>query len=692
MVRLGPFCADAAQLELARISHYGNPMQTTESVAELLARGVSFSSAESVALAQSIICSDMSGSGARPPFGPPCPENIFIRPDGSVECRGCAATPAVLEVAILLHTLLEAASQKVPGGLRYAIGRALLEVEAPPFDSLHEFSTALRRFEQGDHREVLRAVHARAAATRPVAVATQPAAVTTQPVAVTTQPVAVTTRPVAVATWPVAAATQPVAVATEPDAVTTEPVPVATEPVPVATKPVAVATERVVEEVEAVPVEMVERRRQMPGASELRRQLRDADRELYLQRQVRPTRVYQVPPRRASWGAPVAAGLAVGVSLIMAGELMHSRHPMSGQNVVRVSPQAAAPAPEATRRDAAPTVAAAPSQELTPLAPSVPPSASANRGPDLVERSARERGAPSGDVLSVRPFEDGQEPRAAADQRLRVASPARSEGAVVRAIDSLQRPVFSPAFASNGTAMFFHDGRSGASHSALMSVNTASDDLRVMTIVDDGSRNYHVQPSPDGRLIAFDSDRDGERGVYVASKDGMNVRRVSGAGYAAVPTWSPNNDQLAFIRAEPGNPRVWNLWLLSLGSGTTRRLTSFRFGQTWSASWFPDGRRIGYTHEDRVIIQDLATGATREFASPVKHQLVRTPAVSPDGTKVIFQVFKNGAWLLDLNDGTMRCVLTDPTAEEFAWAPDGRRVAFHSRRDGQWGIWMMTGI
>ena len=42
-------------------------------------------------------------------------------------------------------------------------------------------------------------------------------------------------------------------------------------------------------------------------------------------------------------------------------------------------------------------------------------------------------------------------------------------------------------------------------------------------------------------------------------------------------------------------------------------------------------------------------------------------------------------------DGSMRCVLTDPSAEEFAWAPDGRRVAFHSRRDGQWGIYVYGG-
>ena len=36
----------------------------------------------------------------------------------------------------------------------------------------------------------------------------------------------------------------------------------------------------------------------------------------------------------------------------------------------------------------------------------------------------------------------------------------------------------------------------------------------------------------------------------------------------------------------------------------------------------------------------------------------------------------------------MERVLTDPTAEEFAWAPDGR-IAFHSRRDGQWAIYLL---
>ena len=262
--------------------------------------------------------------------------------------------------------------------------------------------------------------------------------------------------------------------------------------------------------------------------------------------------------------------------------------------------------------------------------------------------------------------------------------------ALVPSLDAQRRPVFSPAFASNGTAMFFHTGRTAGTRSALMAVDIASPDLRVVSIVDDGARNYHVQPSPDDRFIAFDSDRDGERGVYVANRDGSRVHRVSGSGYAAVPSWAPDSRRLAFVRAEPANPKVWNLWLLALDTGELQRLTHYSFGQTWSASWFPDGRRICYSHQDKLVVLDLATKGMRQYDSPVPRRLVRTPAVSPDGSKVVFQVYRDGVWLLDLTDASTRLLLRDPTAEEFAWAPDCRRVAFHSRRDGQWGIYLLA--
>jgi Tol biopolymer transport system component len=214
--------------------------------------------------------------------------------------------------------------------------------------------------------------------------------------------------------------------------------------------------------------------------------------------------------------------------------------------------------------------------------------------------------------------------------------------------------------------------------------------LRITRIVDDTARNFHARPSPDGNRIAFDSDREGERAVYVADADGKNVHRVSGDGFAAVPSWSPDGRSLAFVKGETANPQVWNLWTTDLKTGATRRLTNHRYGQPWGGSWFPDGQRIAYSHEDRLIVLDLNSSSPRVYKTPVKGRLVRTPSVAPDGRRAIFQVRRDGAWLLDFKDGSMRRILSDPTAEEFTWAPDGTRVAYHSRQSGTWGVWVMA--
>jgi Tol biopolymer transport system component len=94
------------------------------------------------------------------------------------------------------------------------------------------------------------------------------------------------------------------------------------------------------------------------------------------------------------------------------------------------------------------------------------------------------------------------------------------------------------------------------------------------------------------------------------------------------------------------------------------------------------------THQEKLYVHDLGAGSIQEYRSPIPGRFLRTPAVSSDGSRVIVQVQQSGAWLLDLKDGGMS-VLADASGEAFAWAPGGRTVAFHSRRDGQWGIWLL---
>jgi Tol biopolymer transport system component len=194
--------------------------------------------------------------------------------------------------------------------------------------------------------------------------------------------------------------------------------------------------------------------------------------------------------------------------------------------------------------------------------------------------------------------------------------------------------------------------------------------------------------SPDGTRVAFDSDRDGERAVYIADRNGADITRVSGRGHAANPSWSPDSTLLAFIKSESDRPRVWNLWLMDIATGKLRQHTAFRIGQVWGASWFPGGRRLAFSHEDQLIVADLQSGAREVYRSPVTGRLVRTPAVSPDGRRIVFQVSRDGVWILDIATGGMRRVLDDVTAEEFSWDPDGRRMAYHSRRDCEWRIWL----
>jgi Tol biopolymer transport system component len=57
---------------------------------------------------------------------------------------------------------------------------------------------------------------------------------------------------------------------------------------------------------------------------------------------------------------------------------------------------------------------------------------------------------------------------------------------------------------------------------------------------------------------------------------------------------------------------------------------------------------------------------------------------------VIYQLSGDGAWLLDLSDGSSHKVLSDPAIGDFTWSPDGSRVAYYSRREAEWNVWVVA--
>lgn len=135
-------------------------MNNTFFIADLKQYGLTLTAHEAVAIVQQLIRGERT-AGAEPPYGPPTPENVEVRADGWVVCRSFESTAAAAEVAILLQELLSVGVPPVSGGLRYAIARALHEVDAPPFDSVEEFSDVLARYEPFDRAATVRRIHRR---------------------------------------------------------------------------------------------------------------------------------------------------------------------------------------------------------------------------------------------------------------------------------------------------------------------------------------------------------------------------------------------------------------------------------------------------------------------------------------------------------------------------------------------------
>ena len=267
---------------------------------------------------------------------------------------------------------------------------------------------------------------------------------------------------------------------------------------------------------------------------------------------------------------------------------------------------------------------------------------------------------------------------------------APSRGFAARPLDwPFSGGAFSPSFASDGTSALSR----WTEHHRTDVPGVAGRPRRgaaLVPLLEERGRTYHARLSPDGIWVAFDSDRDGERGVYVASRNG--ARRARQRRWLRGGAELVAGHEVARLRARRAGPSE-GLEPVAAQRRDRRartRQSAFRFGQVWGASWFPGSRSIAYSHEDRLFIRDIAAGASGAFRSPIAGRLVRTPAVSPDGKRIVFQVHRDGAWLLDVKSGTMRRLLADPTAEEFAWDPDGTRIAYHSRRDGQWRIWLLT--
>jgi Tol biopolymer transport system component len=218
---------------------------------------------------------------------------------------------------------------------------------------------------------------------------------------------------------------------------------------------------------------------------------------------------------------------------------------------------------------------------------------------------------------------------------------------------------------------------------------------------------YDANPtwSPDGRKIAFVSDRTGSAEIYVMNADGSGQRRLTRHAKPGGLAWSPDGRMLAFGSHARGGPR--DVYVMNSDGTGLLNLTPGPGGGE-ALSWSPDSRKIGFrslrdgSGEIYVVNVD-GTGLrrlTRLTRSPVSSgwTTFSGPTWSPDGRKILFvrvgwgDGLANSEILVMNADGSRQRNLTRNPAPDGdpVWSPDGRRILFVSKRDGYGEIYVMN--
>ena len=98
------------------------------------------------------------------------------------------------------------------------------------------------------------------------------------------------------------------------------------------------------------------------------------------------------------------------------------------------------------------------------------------------------------------------------------------------------------------------------------------------------------QYSPDGKRIAFTSERSGVRGIWIADADGFNARELFSQAGASCgrPSWSPDGQRIAFNFDGGGNT---DIYVVRASGGKPIRLTTDRADDE-AGSWSRDGNWI----------------------------------------------------------------------------------------------------
>jgi Tol biopolymer transport system component/C-terminal processing protease CtpA/Prc len=219
---------------------------------------------------------------------------------------------------------------------------------------------------------------------------------------------------------------------------------------------------------------------------------------------------------------------------------------------------------------------------------------------------------------------------------------------------------------------------------------------------------YWAAPSSDGSTVAFTA-----RGIvssqwwrrghsHIDESQIWLMREGASPAYERVseggskdkwPMWAADSRTIFYVSDRKG---VQNIFSRQADSRQSRQVTQFKSGRVLWPNISYDGRTIVFEHDFSIWKLDTASNQASEVpitrrgapAGPATEHLtltnqIRELALSPDGKKVAF-IVRGEIFAASAKDGGDAARVTRTTAGEshITWAPDSRRLAYASTRDG----------
>jgi Tol biopolymer transport system component len=204
-----------------------------------------------------------------------------------------------------------------------------------------------------------------------------------------------------------------------------------------------------------------------------------------------------------------------------------------------------------------------------------------------------------------------------------------------------------------------------------------------------------IDVSPDGRWVAFDSDRSGNQDIYKISVDGGDpIQVTTDSADDFMPAWSPDGRQIAFHSFSDGLRRVE---VVSADGGVTGPVIAAPKNQRFPG-WSPDGRALVFS-SDETGRMELYTVRRRADSAWERARKVTTAGGlngrwSPDGRRIAYTT-ADGIWTIAAEGGVPHQILRVDTAagpliDVVQWGRDGRTLyykAFDLAKGS--GIWVV---